>query len=101
MRIISKRRLREFWQENPQAEQPLLAWYEIVKKVEWENFADVRNSFRHADVYKDCVIFDIGGNKFRLIAKVRYRLKRVYIKFVLSHREYDKNNWLDDCEVLK
>jgi len=98
MRIISKRRLREFWSEFPNAKQSLLSWYETVKKSEWENFSDVRESFRHADIYRDCVIFDIGGNKFRLITKIRYKKKRAYIRFVLTHSDYDKNLWKDDCE---
>ena len=98
MRIISKRRLREFWLKNPEAQLPLELWYEVVKGADWSNFADVRNSFRHADVYKDCVIFDIGGNKYRLTVKVRYRIKRVYVRFVMTHREYDKNRWMSDCE---
>lgn len=97
MRIISKRRLREFWRKFPIAEQPLLSWYETVKRIDWENFSDVRESFRHADIYRDCAIFDIGGNKFRLITKVRYKKKRVYIRFVSTHSDYDKNLWKDDC----
>ena len=98
MRIISKRRLREFWQEYPIAEKPLLSWYETVKKAGWESFSDVREDFRHADIYRDCVIFDIGGNKFRLITKIRYQKKRVYIRFVLRHSDYDKDLWKEDCE---
>lgn len=98
MRIISKRKLREFWHSNPLSEKPLLDWYRSVKNADWGNFSDIRNSFRHSDVYKDCVVFDIGGNKFRLIAKVRYPLQRVYVRFVLSHREYDKDLWKEDCE---
>ncbi len=98
MRIISKRKLREFWAEKPEAEVPLRLWYDVVRRSDWNSFADVRGTFRHADIYKDCVIFDIGGNKFRLIAKVRYRIKRVYVRFVLTHRKYDKNDWMDDCE---
>lgn len=97
MRIISKRRLREFWREFPNAEKPLLSWYETVKKVNWESFSDVRDSFRHADVYRDCVIFDVGGNKFRLITRIRYKIKRVYIRFVLTHSDYDKDSWKSDC----
>lgn len=98
MRIISKRRLREFWVKFPNAEQPLLSWYEAVKKVNWEDFSDVRETFRRADIYRDCVIFDVGGNKFRVITKIRYRKKRVYIRFVLTHLDYDKDNWKEDCE---
>jgi mRNA interferase HigB len=97
-KIISKRRLREFWLINPSAKQALLSWYETVKKAEWENFSDVRESFRSADIYRDCVIFNIGGNKFRLITKIRYKKKRVYIRFILTHSDYDKDAWKTDCE---
>ena len=98
MRIISKRRLREFWERNGAATQPLNEWHQTTKNAEWKSFSDVGNSFRHADIYRDCVIFDIGGNKYRLITKVRYRIGRVYLRFVLTHKEYDKNAWKDDCE---
>ena len=98
MRIITKRPLQEFWLKNPQAKQPLLSWYETVKKADWKNFSDVRESFRHADIYQDCVIFDIGGNKFRLITRIRYKKKRVYIRFVLTHSDYDKDLWKNDCK---
>ncbi len=98
MRIITKRTLQKFWLEHPQAEQSLLTWYQLVKKADWENFSDVRESFRRADIYRDCVIFDIGGNKFRLITKIRYKQKRIYIRFVLTHSDYDKDLWKNDCE---
>jgi len=98
MRIISKRRLQEFWRKYPFAEQPLLSWYETTKKANWESFLEVRETFRHADIYQDCVIFDIGGNKFRLITKIRYRVKKVFIRFVLTHSDYDKDLWKEDCK---
>lgn len=98
MRIISKKRLREFWLKNPDSKKPLLNWYDITKKQDWNNFAEVRETFRSADIYADCVIFDIGGNNFRLITKIRYRLKKVFIRVVLKHSDYDKDIWKDDCE---
>ncbi len=98
MRVITKRRLREFWSAYPQAQQPLLKWFDTARKTDWKNFSDVRTSFRHADIYRDCVIFDIGGNKFRLIVKIRYQKKWVYVRFVLTHEQYDKNDWMEDCE---
>jgi mRNA interferase HigB len=98
MRIISKRALREFWDLHKEAEKPLLDWYEIVKKADWNSFSDVRETFRHADIYCDCVIFNIGGNKFRLIARHRYQISKVFVRFVLTHGEYDKGKWKDDCE---
>ena len=98
MRIISKKALVEFWEKHPSAKKPLLAWHQTAKFSIWDNFADVRKTFRNADLYRDCVIFDIGGNKYRLIVKIRYRTKRVYIRFVMTHSEYDKNSWKEDCE---
>ncbi len=97
MRVISKRALREFWKNEPIAKQPLEDWYRSVKKADWETFADVRETFRRADVFGDCEIFDIGGNKYRLIAKVRYQRKKVFVRFVMSHFDYDKDSWKSDC----
>ena len=97
MRVISKRTLREFWTKEPGAKNPLEDWYRSVKKAEWTNFSDVRETFRHADVFRDCIIFDIGGNKYRLIAKARYQKKKVFVHFVFIHSDYDKNAWKSDC----
>lgn len=98
MRIISRRALAEFWEEHPEAKVSLSIWYKTVRSSTWNDFSDVRKTFSRADLYRDCVIFDVGGNKYRLIVKVRYRTKRVYIRYVLTHSDYDKNAWKDDCE---
>jgi mRNA interferase HigB len=98
MHIICKNRLKSFWSKHPDSENSLLSWYKIAKKSNWKDFTDVRKSFGRADMFKDCVIFDIGGNKFRLITKIRYKQKRIYIRFVLTHSDYDKNSWKEDCE---
>lgn len=97
MRIISKRALRDFWKDEPIARQTLEDWYRSIKNADWETFADIRKIFRHADVYRDCVIFNIGGNKYRLIAKVRFQRKKVFVRYVLSHSEYDLGAWKSDC----
>jgi len=81
MRVISKRRLREFWEKFPESKTPLENWYRTAKKAGWENIVDVRESFRHADIFNDCVIFNVGGNKFRLIVKFRFSRNKVYIRF--------------------
>jgi mRNA interferase HigB len=98
MKIISKRALAEFWKEHPEAKASLLNWYYIVKGSTWEDFSDIRKTFRRADIYRDCVIFDVGGNKYRLVVKIRYRIKCVFIRFVLTHSDYDKESWKEDCE---
>ncbi|MCK8786733.1 type II toxin-antitoxin system HigB family toxin [Roseomonas sp. NAR14] len=90
MQIIAKRTLRQFWEREPQAEAPLRLWFAMVNKAEWNNPAEVRATFGSADFVADSrVIFDIGGNKFRLVCRISYRFKRVMVKFVGTHREYD------------
>lgn len=90
MQVIAFRTLREFWIKHPRAEMPLRAWYSLVSRAEWQGPADVRKMFNAADFVGDSrVIFDVGGNKFRLVVHVAYRYKRVLIKFVGTHKEYD------------
>ena len=101
MRIISKKALRDFWQRDTAAETPLRYWYSITEKADWADFPGVRNTFRAADRMCDCVVFDVGGNKYRIIAKIDYKYKIVFIRFVLTHREYDENKWKDDCNCKK
>lgn len=93
MQIIARRTLRVFWNRHPQAEGPLRAWYKIVAAAEWQSPADVNAMFgTSVDFVGDKrVIFDIGGNKYRLIVRVAYApFHRVLIKFVRTHAEYDK-----------
>ena len=97
MRIISRRALREFWQVEKAAEQPLDDWYRLVKKAEWQNLTQVRTIFPHADLVGKCIVFNIGGNKYRLITKINFEKQIIYIRFVLTHKEYDKDYWKTDC----
>jgi mRNA interferase HigB len=97
LRIISKKRLREFWQENPDAENPLLVWYNITRRAIWGNPADMKRDFSYADLAGKCTIFDIKGNDYRLIVKIEYAKQLVFIKDVLSHTDYDKGRWKDGC----
>ncbi len=97
VRIISKSKLREFWEKHPETEEPLKEWFRVVSKANWKNFVDVRNTFRHADPYCDCVIFDVKGNDIRLIGIILYSAQRIYVRYVLNHAEYDKERWKNDC----
>jgi mRNA interferase HigB len=92
VRIITKGTLRIFWQRHAAAETPLRAWYGIVEKSSWAGPADVKRQFGTAVdfVGDNRVIFDIGGNKYRLIVHVAYPFGRVLIKFVGTHRDYDR-----------
>ena len=99
MRIISKARLREFWGRHRGAKSPLISWYNTVKKAEWKCFADVRKTFNSADTYavedRSYVVFNVGGNRFRVAVSVNYETQIVYIAMVLSHTEYDREKWKD------
>lgn len=76
----------------------MIEWRDIVRAADWNNFVDVRLTSNHADVYSDCVIFDVGGNKYRIIAKVRYQKHILFIRIVLTHEEYNEHKWCSDCE---
>lgn len=92
MQVLSKRTLRDFWTRHPHAERPLTSWYKIVSNANWDGPSDVKKAFgASVDFVGDNrIIFDIGGNKFRLIVHVAYPFKRVQVKFVGTHKEYDQ-----------
>lgn len=101
MRIITKARLKEFWEKphHEGAEGPLRAWHTQVSKkaTAWANWGDVKEDFRSASIVGNCVVFNIGGNKFRLITRILYRSQKVYILTVLTHKEYDLDKWKHEC----
>ncbi len=97
MHIISRKRLREFWEKHSDSETPLDNWYRIAKSATWQNFAELQETLPSADLVGKCIVFNIGGNKYRLIVKIEFRKQQIYIKFVLTHKEYDKNIWKRDC----
>ena len=91
--VITRRRLNEFAQEHPECASSLAAWYRIVKHTDFESLADVRRTFPSADRVGRFTVFNVGGNKARLIAAIHYNRKRVYIRQVLTHAEYDRGIW--------
>jgi mRNA interferase HigB len=91
MQIVARKALKDFWDRHRQAEVPLKAWYLEVNKAHWSGPQDIRAMFRSADFVGDNrVIFNIGGNKYRLVVHVAYKFNRVLIKFVGTHDEYDR-----------
>jgi mRNA interferase HigB len=88
--------LRDFCALHPDAETPLRAWYREVEHTQWENFADVRASYPSADRVGKYTVFNIGGNKYRLIVVIHYNRDRVYVRHVLTHKEYDLGKWKND-----
>ena len=90
MHVISEKALRLFWKKHADAEQPLRAWLKITEKAEWKNFAEVRRTFNSADVVGIYTVFDIKGNSYRLITAIHYNRKKVFIRYVFTHGEYDR-----------
>lgn len=93
MHVIAKPILAEFWTKYPAAEHPLEAWYRIMKTEVFADFNDLRATFGRADHVGGLTVFDIGGNKYRLIASIHYNRRKVYIREVLTHEEYDRDGW--------
>lgn len=93
MRVISKRTLQEFWSSHPDAMSPLAGWYAEAMKASWQCPQDIKSQYQAASFLRDNrVVFNIGGNKYRLIVKINYPYSTVYIRFVGTHAEYDKIN---------
>jgi mRNA interferase HigB len=93
MRIIAKSTLRDFWTEHPDAEQPLLAWYREVEKENWDTPAKVKEKYGSASIIgASRVVFNIRGNTYRLVVRINYPYRVVYIRFVGTHSECDKIN---------
>lgn len=90
-RILAKSTLRELWEKHPSSEQYLKTWYEIVLKSNWNNPNDVKQTFVNTSILKENrIVFNIKGNSFRLIAKINFEKKWLFIKFIGTHSEYDK-----------
>jgi mRNA interferase HigB len=93
MRIIAKGTLRDFWGLFPDAEESLLAWYREVEKEDWDTPAKVKAKYRNASIVGDNrVVFNIKGNDYRLVVKLNYEYRVVYVRFVGTHANYDKIN---------
>ena len=91
MRIIARRTLRAYWHQHTNAEQPLRAWYAEAKPADWKSPADIKARYASASIIaNNRVVFNMGGNKYRLVVAIRYDLGIIYIRFVGTHAEYDK-----------
>ena len=101
MRVISKARLKQFSETSgyEDSEGPLRAWYGHVnsKTVTWQSWGDVKVGFGTASPVGNCVVFNIGGNKYRLVTRILYPSQKVFILKVMTHREYDEDKWKEEC----
>jgi mRNA interferase HigB len=93
MHVITRKRLNEFADEYPETKAGLAHWYSLVKHNNFSNFVEIRAMFSSADQVGKLTVFNIGGNKVRLIAAIHYNRKKVYIRAVLTHAEYDEDKW--------
>jgi mRNA interferase HigB len=92
---ISQKPLREFWADHPEVEDDLKAWYRTVEKAEWKNWADVRSTYTKASLVGECYVFNIRSH--RLIARIHPNWKKLFVCVVLTHKEYDRDRWKNDC----
>ena len=92
MHVVSIRPLREFWANYPQAETPLRSWFKAASRADWKKFEDVKAVYGAADRAAQYTIFDIGGNKWRVITVIHYNTGMVYVRHVFTHKEYDAWN---------
>ncbi|MEM7531418.1 MAG: type II toxin-antitoxin system HigB family toxin [Chloroflexota bacterium] len=91
MRVIAKRTLREFWQKNAQAKRALQAWLEDAERADWKTQADIQRTYGDDVILPDNrAVFNIKGNHYRLVVKIHYNRGAVYIRFIGTHREYDR-----------
>ena len=93
MRVISKKKVSDFIISNLESKASLENWYRIVSKSDFSSFSDLRLTFPSADQVSDLTVFNISGNKFRLIAAIHYNRQILYVREILSHSEYNKNKW--------
>lgn len=91
--MISRKRLREFIARHPDAEGALSAWYRIMSRTDFTSFSDLRRTFGSADQVGPLTVFDIAGNRYRLVAAIHYDRRRVYVRHVLTHADYDRGGW--------
>ena len=93
MHIISRKTLKQFWGKYPDSQSALIRWFRIMEQTDFATFNELRQTFPSADMIGKLIVFNIGGNKYRLIASVHFNRSKVYIRHVLTHAEYDQEAW--------
>ena len=93
MHIITRKRIHDFVKKYPDSRSSLDTWYRIIKRTEYNSLAELKQHFPSADYVDGFIVFNISGNKYRLIAVIHSNRKKVYIRHILTHEEYDQNKW--------
>ena len=96
MHIISYRRLREFSQKHADSRETLDNWYKLAKKATWSNLIEIQKVLPKTEAVSNFTVFNIKGNRYRLIVSIDYQRQIIYIKYILTHAEYDKEDWKND-----
>lgn len=97
MRVLSITALREFWEREHPSEDVLRDFYKKLSANDSQNMAELKQTFPSVDLVGKCYVFNVGGNKYRVIARIHFNRQMVFIRFVLTHREYDKDKWKSEC----
>lgn len=97
MHIISTSKLKKFWEKHSSSETPLRSWCKKAETTDWQNIVEVKEAFPSADSVENFTIFNIGGNKYRLITFIDYKYKKIFIRDILTHAEYDEEIWKKDA----
>ena len=96
MHVISFSRLREFGRRHADAQKALDDWFKVTSKANWKDLLNVQSIFPMAEAVEDFTVFNIKGNRYRLIVSIDYEKQLIYVKYILTHAEYDKEKWKDD-----
>jgi mRNA interferase HigB len=96
MKLISNSALVNFAAKHPESETVLQAWRKVIEKNGFQNWSELKNTFNSVDKVNELAVFDVGGNKYRIIAFVRFAKQIIYIKHVLTHNQYDKGQWKNE-----
>ncbi len=94
MHIISRKALQKFWNQYPDSKNSLSRWFKAMQKNKFRNFNDLQATFQTADKVGDLIVFNIRGNKYRLVASIHFNRGKVYVRNILTHLEYDKGGWM-------
>jgi len=93
LHVISRKKLADFSLRHPDAEAALDVWYRVAKSSVWSNLQEVRQVYPHADAVGKWTVFNIRGNRYRLIAEIGYQSRIVFVRHILTHSEYDRGEW--------
>jgi mRNA interferase HigB len=96
MHVISRKRLREFCQSHADSCEAIYDWYDTARQASWQNLIEIQQTYPKAKAVSNFTVFNIKGNRYRLIADIQYQKQLIYVKYILTHAEYDKESWKND-----